>query len=521
MLTLREAAAGAPGKAPQGGPAVGAGPRGRPRAVVIGAGFGGLAAAARLGARGFDVTLCERLDRPGGRGRQFAVDGYTFDAGPTIITAPFLFEDLWKTCGRRLADDVTLVKLDPFYRIVYDDGAHFDAAGTPEAMRAEVARLAPADLPGYLRFERDSAAIYDYAFQGLAYRPFNRVWHLAEMAPNLLRLGGWKSPYSYVSWRVKSEKLRFALSFHPVFIGGDPFATSSFYCLINRLEQGWGVNYAVGGTGALVRGMEGLVASVGGKLRYGAEVAEIETREGRASGVRLSSGERLPAEIVVANADPATVYRKMMPTVKRRRWTDRKLDRMHYSMSVFVWYFGTDRQWPGVQHHSIVLGPRYRGLIRDIFRAKKLTEDFSLYLYRPTASDPSMAPPGHDSFYALVPVPHLDSGDDWQALAEPYRARLQKRLEETLLPGLGRHVTASRVITPLHFRDELLSEKGAAFSFEPRLLQSGWFRPHNDSEELKGLYFVGAGTHPGAGLPGAVGSAAIVDGMIPAAASLV
>ena len=517
--TRRDAAGGGP---PIGAPSArGAGPQGRPRAVVVGAGVGGLAAAARLGARGFDVTVLERLDGPGGRGYQWRQDGFTFDAGPTIITAPFVFEEVWRLCGREMAQDVELVKLDPFYRIRFDDGETLDCSGDPAKMRAEIARVAPEDLAGYDRFARDSTRIYDFAFARMAHEPFHDFFKMLKMMPRLIQLGGHNSVHAYVAHRVKSDRMRFALSFHPLFIGGNPFNTTSFYCLINHLEQGWGVNYAMGGTGALVRAMAGLVSHVGGRIRYDAEVAEITHEAGRATGVRLASGEALKAEVVVCNADPATTYRRLMPGLKRRRWTDAKLDRMDYSMSVFVWYFGTKRRWDDVPHHTIVLGPRYKGLLHDIFRAKKLTEDFSLYLHRPSATDPSVAPEGCDSFYALVPVPNLDSGDDWAALAEPYRQRVERRLEETVLPGLRGQVATSRLLTPPDFRDRLRSERGAAFGMEPQLLQSAWFRPHNKSEELDRLFFVGAGAHPGAGLPGVLSSARVVDSLIPEAAALV
>ena len=512
MLTLRE---NPHGSAPAGGPRGATGPAGRPPAVVIGAGFGGLAAAARLGARGYDVTLVEKLDGPGGRGYQFQIDGFTFDSGPTIITAPFLFEELWKACGRDFHQDVTLKQLDPFYRIRFDDGDTFDTGQSHDKMVEEVRRISPSDVDGYLRFEKIAAKIYDYAFVKLANEPFNRLWHLARMMPNLIRLGGYLSPYRFVALRMKHEKLRFAFSFHPLFIGGDPFNSSALYCLINKLERDYGVAYAMGGTGALVRAMADLVGHVGGRIRYETEVDEILSKDGRATGVRLKSGETLPADVVVCNADPAVVYRQMMPGVRRRRWTDAKLDRMRYSMSVFVWYFGTRRRYDDLAHHTIVLGPRYKPLIKDIFSRHKLAEDFSLYLYRPSASDPSMAPEGCDSYYVLSPVPHLDSGDDWTQIAESYRQKIEKRLQETVMPGLKDEIVVSRVTTPLDFKHRLNSWKGAAFGFEPTLLQSGWFRPHNDSEELKGLWFVGAGTHPGAGLPGAVGSAKIVDEMIP------
>ena len=526
MLTLREEAAGGlpgggPDRAPSGANNTGPGPKGRPRALVIGAGFGGLAAAARLGARGYDVTVLEKLDQPGGRAYVFRQDGFSFDAGPTIVTAPKVFEDLWAACGRSFRDDVDLRVLDPFYRIVFDDGTHFDTANAPGFMHREVARIAPADLDGYKRFEQDSRAIYDYAFLKKSSVPFHSFLEMAKMVPRLVWMGGHWSVYRYVASRVKDEKLRFALSFHPLFVGGDPFATTSFYCLINHLEQTQGVNYAMGGTGALVRAMANLVEHVGGKVRYGAEVAEILSQGDRTTGVRLKSGEMLPADIVVCNADPATVYRRMLGSRPRKRWTDAKLDRMDYSMSVVVWYFGTNRQWHDVPHHTIVLGPRYRPLIKDIFRRKIVGPDFSLYLHRPSATDPTVAPEGCDAFYALIPVPNLDAKVDWATELAPFKERVAQRLEETVLPGLRQHVVTEHIIAPPYFRDVLNSERGAAFGMEPQLLQSAWFRPHNKSEELDGLFFVGAGTHPGAGLPGVVTSAQVVDSLVPPAHTLV
>jgi phytoene desaturase len=489
-------------------------------AVVIGSGFGGLAAAIRLGARGYRVTVLERLDAPGGRAYVFRQDGYTFDAGPTIVTAPFLFEELWTLCGRRMADDVTLVPMNPFYRVVFNDGSTFDAWGDREAARAEVARLSPADVAGYERFMRLSERIYDIGFVRLGDVPFDSVWDMAKVAPHMLRLKSYLNLYDLVSAHVRDERLRFALSFHPLFVGGNPFKVTSIYGLISFLERRYGVHFAMGGTGSLVDGMARLVEGQGGTLRFGAEVSQITADGRRATGVRLASGEEIPADVVVSNADAAWTYRMLVPAAARRRWTDARIERARHSMSLFVWYFGTRRQYPGVPHHTILLGPRYRGLLDDIFERKLLADDYSLYLHRPTATDPSLAPPGCDAFYVLAPVPHLDSGTDWQVRAESYRAAIEQTLEQTLLPGFGREVATSRIMTPVDFRDRLLSYKGAAFSLEPRLLQSAWFRPHNRSEELDRLYLVGAGTHPGAGLPGVLSSARILDKVVPDAASL-
>lgn len=492
----------------------------RPHAIVIGSGFGGLAAAVRLGARGYRVTVLEKLDAPGGRAYVYKQDGFTFDAGPTIITAPYLFEDLWRVAGARMADDIDLRVMDPFYLIRFDDGTTIRCVADLDGMREEVARIEPRDVPGFDRFLKDSAAIYEVAFKELADKPFHELKSLVLAAPDLVRLGGFRSVYSKVCQYFENEKLRVAFSFHPLLIGGNPFSTTAYYCLISHLERIHGVHFAMGGTGAIVNALARLASRVGATFRYEAEVERIDVEEGRATGVTLKSGETIVSDIVVSNADAAFTYSKLLSHVKRRRWTNAKLSRARYSMSLFVWYFGTNRKFEDVYHHMMVLGPRYQGLLQDIFERKHLADDFSLYLHRPTMTDPSLAPEGCDAFYALAPVPHLDSGTDWTMMAEPFRARIEKRLEETVMPGLSGSVVTSRVLTPLDFRDRLLSEKGAAFSFEPQLFQSAWFRPHNKSEEVAGLYLVGAGTHPGAGLPGVISSAKIVAELAPEPASL-
>jgi phytoene desaturase len=492
----------------------------RPHAVVIGAGFGGLAAAVRLGARGYRVTVLERLDAPGGRAYVHHQDGFTFDAGPTIVTAPFLFEELWRLCGRRLADDVELRALSPFYRIRFHDGRHFDYSGDPHAMRAEVARFAPGDVAGYDRFMAASAELYRIGFEQLGDVPFGRLTDMARIAPDLVRLQGYRSVYGFVARFFRDERLRVVFSFHPLLIGGNPFRASAIYALIACLEQRGGVHFAMGGTGRLVQGLAGLVRALGGDVRCGQEVRAITQAQGRATGVALASGETIAADLVVSNADAAWTYDHLVGG-SRRRWTQRRLARARYSMSLFVWYFGTRRRYEDVPHHMIMLGPRYRGLLDDIFERKVLADDFSLYLHRPTATDPSLAPPGCDAFYVLSPVPNLQGSIDWQSAAEPYRRRIEAHLAATVLPGLPAAVVTSRLLTPLDFRDRLLSVHGAAFGLEPILTQSAWFRPHNRSEELDRLYLVGAGTHPGAGLPGVLSSARVLDRVVPDAAALV
>ncbi|MBX9760497.1 MAG: phytoene desaturase, partial [Beijerinckiaceae bacterium] len=401
----------------------------RPHAVVIGSGFGGLAAAIRLGARGYRVTIVEKLDAPGGRAYVYKQDGFTFDAGPTIITAPYLFEELWAVAGARMADDIDLRVMDPFYLIRFDDGVTMRCVADIESMRDEVAKIEPADVPGFERFLKDSEGIYEVAFKELADKPFHELKSLILAAPDLVRLGGFRSVYSKVCQYFTNEKLRVAFSFHPLLIGGNPFSTTAYYCLISHLERTHGVHFAMGGTGSIVNALAKLVTHVGGAFRYNAEVERINVENGAATGVTLKGGEFIAADIVVSNADAAFTYSKLLSHVKRRRWTDAKLARARYSMSLFVWYFGTNRKFDDVYHHMMVLGPRYRGLLKDIFNRKHLAEDFSLYLHRPTMTDPSLAPEGCDAFYALAPVPHLDSGTDWTQMAEPFRARIEKRLE--------------------------------------------------------------------------------------------
>jgi phytoene desaturase len=487
----------------------------QPHAVVIGSGFGGLAAAVRLGAKGYRVTVLEQLDAPGGRAYVYRQDGFTFDAGPTIVTAPFLFEELWKLCGRKMFDDVTLVPVSPFYRIRFQDGSQFDYSGDADAMRREIARFSPGDVDGYDAYMKASEAIFKVGFERLGDVPFSRWTDMARIAPEMIRLSSYRSVFSLVSKFFRDERLRVVFSFHPLLIGGNPFTASSIYCLIAFLERRWGVHFALGGTGRLVDGLVRLIEGQGGQLRCKAEVREIVVRNGAACGVRLACGETIDAEIVVSNADSAWTYRHLLPSSARSRWTDRRIERARYSMSLFVWYFGTRRKYDDVPHHTILLGPRYKELLTDIFERKVLADDFSLYLHRPTATDSSLAPEGCDAFYVLSPVPHLQSGTDWGLMAEKYRRAIARELGNTMLPDLENQIVSSHMLTPQDFQDRLSSFRGAAFGLEPILTQSAWFRPHNKSEEVANLYLVGAGTHPGAGLPGVLSSARVLDSLIP------
>jgi phytoene desaturase len=488
-----------------------------PAAVVIGSGFGGLAAAIRLRCKGYRVTVLERLDQPGGRASVFRQDGFTFDAGPTIVTAPFLLEELFALAGRRFADRVRLVPMQPCYRIRFHDGSHFDYWQDPERMREEVRRLSPDDVAGYEAFMREAQQCYRLGYEGLGTVPFNSITDLFAAVPAMFRMKAWRSIYRLAARHMRNEQLRQVFSFHPLLIGGNPMTVTGVYSLIAALERSHGVHSAIGGTGAIVRAMVELLTELGGSLRLGAEVARIRVEGRRARGVVLANGERIDADLVVSNADSAWTYRHLLADTPRRVWTDRKVDRAHYSMGLFVWYFGTRGRYEDVPHHMILLGPRYQGLLTDIFQNRKLSEDFSLYLHRPTATDPSLAPEGCDTFYVLSPVPHLDAGIDWAARGEAYRQAIETMLGKTVLPNLQASVCTSRLLTPADFESRYLAFKGAAFGMEPRLLQSAWFRPHNRSEDVDGLYLVGASTHPGAGMPGVLTSAKALDSIIPPA----
>ena len=489
-------------------------------AIVIGAGLGGLASAMRLGAKGYRVTVIDRLDEPGGRGSSITKDGHRFDLGPTIVTVPQVFRELWAATGRDFDSDVDLRAVDPFYEIRWPDGSSFTARRDTEQMRAEIARLSPRDAAGYDRFLKDAERRYSFGFEDLGRRPMNKLWDLVKVLPTFGVLRADRSVYAHAARRFRDERLRMAFSFHPLFIGGDPFRVTSMYILVSHLEKEFGVHYAIGGVAAIARAMSRIVSEQGGSVRQGAEVDRILVKNGRTAGVALTSGETLSAPLVVSNADAGHTYDVLLRDQPKRRWTPKRLKKSRWSMGLFVWYFGTKgtrAKWRDVGHHTILNGERYRGLVNDIFIKGKLAKDMSLYVHRPSVIDPSVAPPGDDTFYALSPVPHLGHANavDWAQEADRYRARVQAVLEDQLLPGLGAHISASEVFTPLSFESRYLSPHGSGFSIEPRILQSAWFRPHNVSEELPGLYLTGAGTHPGAGLPGVVSSAEVLAKLVP------
>jgi phytoene desaturase len=484
--------------------------------IVIGSGFGGLATAIRLAALGHEVEIFEKRDKLGGRAYVYELNGFKFDGGPTVITAPFLFDDLFTLASRRREDYITFIPCNPFYRVFDHQGRHFDYNGDETFILNQIERWNPDDKTGYLKFMDTTKAIFEKGFLELADKPFLNFTDMLKVVPDLVKMQSYLSVYRYISQFIGDEFLRRCFSFHPLLVGGNPFDSPSIYAMIHYLERAWGIHYALGGTGAIVAALGQLFEELGGQIHLQAEVDEIVVEGRQVTGIRLADGSLHRADAVVSNADVAFTYKNLIPARFRRKYTDRKLAHMKYSMSLFVIYFGTKRLYreQGLAHHNIILGERYKGLLDDIFNKKKLADDFSLYLHMPTLTDPSIAPPGCEAFYVLSPVPHLGAGIDWTTTAKLYRDAIMQFLEENYLPDLQANLIAEHYIDPLHFQNTLNSYLGSAFSFQPVFTQSAWFRPHNRSEEFNNLYFTGAGTHPGAGLPGVLSSAKIVADLI-------
>lgn len=489
------------------------------RAVVIGSGFGGLAAAVRLRARGYDVVVLEANEQPGGRASVWRRDGFTFDAGPTVVTAPYLFDELFALAGRDRRDYFEMMPVDPFYRVRFHSGERFDYVGDEDRLLDQIRAFNPKDVDGYRRLAAWSKDIFDVGYTRLADQPFDHVSEMLRVVPDMVKLRSYRTVYGLVSSFLQDPRLRQVFTFQPLLVGGNPFTTTSIYLLIHWLERKWGVHFAKGGTGSIVSALTRLLGELGVEVRTHAPVARIEVVNGRTTGVVLESGERIAANIVVSNADPSTVYEKMIDAAHRPTNTDRRVNRVNASMSLFVGYFGAKGVWPDTAHHTILLGPRYKELLRDIFDRKVLAEDFSLYLHAPGRSDPDLAPPGHDGFYVLSPVPNDKSGIDWSERADAYFDRILDFLDQGELPGLKSRLVTKFSVDPRYFANRLRSKDGAAFGPQPVLTQSAWFRYHNRSEDVGGLYFVGAGTHPGAGMPGVLCSAKVLDRVVPAAAS--
>jgi phytoene desaturase len=482
----------------------------RRRAAVIGGGFGGLAAAIRLQAAGFETVVYEARDLAGGRAYVYQDAGFTFDAGPTVITAPGCFEELFALAGERLSDHVELLPVHPFYRLIWSDGQRLDYGGDAALMDAQIARLAPDDRLGYRRFIEYSRRVFQAGYQDLAATPFLRFADMVRVAPELARLRADRSVYTAVSKFVRDEHLRQALSFHALLVGGNPFETSAIYTLIPYLERKWGVFFPRGGTGALVRGLVDLFARLGGELRVSSPVEHVEVRRDRDAVRHLvmpRNGAPEAFDLVVSNADLHATYARLYAAEPAARRTRARLERMHWSMSLFVLYFGTRRRYPGTAHHTVLFGPRYGELLHEVFHGPRLPDDFSLYMHAPTVTDPGLAPPGCETFYVLAPVPHLGNANlDWASIGEAYADRILCALE-THMPNLRSEIVVRRTFTPADFRSQLAAFHGSAFSVAPRLGQSAYFRPHNRDPKIPGLYIAGAGTHPGAGVPGVVNSA--------------
>lgn len=478
------------------------------RAVVIGAGFGGLALAIRLQSAGVDTVVVEARDKPGGRGYYWEKDGFVFDAGPTVITAPESLEELWSLSGHRMADDVTLTPVSPFYRLNWPDGTNFDYTNDDAVLTAEIAKLDPADIAGYRRFLDYSAGVYREGYEKLGHVAFLDFTSMIKAAPALMKYQAWRSVYSMVSTFVKNEKLREALSFHTLLVGGNPMTTSAIYALIHKLERDGGVWFAMGGTNRLVAGMVRHFERLGGKLVLGDGVEEIETLGERATAVRTKSGARFEADAVASNADIVHSYRDLLKGSRSAQRTAGKLERKRFSPSLFVVHFGIKGSWPGIPHHMILFGPRYKELLADIYDHGVLSEDFSLYLHHPTVTDPSMAPEGHSTFYALAPVPHMGKAPvDWEQVRPVLEKRILDEIGRRLIPDIHDRIVTKFSYAPTDFQHDLAAHLGSAFSLEPVLTQSAYFRAHNRDDSIPNLYFVGAGTHPGAGIPGVVGSA--------------
>ena len=484
--------------------------------IVIGSGFGGLGAAIRLAAKGHDVEIFEKRDKPGGRAYVYEMNGFKFDGGPTVITAPFLFDELFDLAGKKKEDYFTLKALDPFYRIFNHKKEFFDYNSDTDFTLSQIDKFSPGDKQGYIDFIKTTKAIFQKGFVELADKPFTNFGDMMKIVPDMIKLKSHKTVYQYASKFIKNEFLRECFSFHPLLVGGNPFDTTSIYALIHYLEREWGIHYAMGGTGTIVNGLVRFFEELGGKIHYNTEIKEINIKDKKVTGITLNDKTFIPADSVVSNADVAFTYRNMIDEKYRSKYSNRKIENMRYSMSLFVIYFGTKKRYNNgdIAHHNIILGPRYKELLNDIFKRKVLAKDFSLYLHMPTITDSSIAPDGCEGFYVLSPVPHLASGTDWKTEAKPYRDKIMRFLQESYLPDLEENIIAEHYIDPLHFEGTLNSYLGSAFSVEPIFTQSAWFRPHNKSEDFENLYFVGAGTHPGAGLPGVLSSAKIVDKMI-------
>ncbi len=481
------------------------------KSIVIGSGFGGISAALRLRAKGHEVTLIEKQNDLGGRARIFRKNGFSFDAGPTVITAPYLIYELFELFGKDPKNYLNITPLDIWYQFVFEDGTKFNYSGNDESMEKQISAISPNDLKGYTKLVNFTKKIFEKGYLELSDVPFTKPFFMMKQIPSLLKLKSYKSVYSLVSSYVKNEKLRRILSMHPLLVGGNPFTTTSIYGLILYLEKKWGIHYSMGGTGNIIKGLETLMNEENIKIKKGFEVNKIISNGKKIKGIRLANGDEISANNVVCNADPPDVYERLLNKKDLNFFFNFKRKRMDYSMGLFVYYFGTKKVYKNVAHHTIKFGNKYKEHLDDIFDKKKLNDDISYYLHRPTATDNSMAPDGCDCFYVLVPVPNNQSNINWSVSGEKIKNLVIDKMEKDLLPKLRENIIEDFYLTPDYFEKDLNTKFGSGFSIQPKFTQSAYFRFHNKSEIYDGLYFVGAGTHPGAGVPGVLSSAKVLD----------
>ena len=481
------------------------------KSIVIGSGFGGIAAALRLRAKNHDVTLIEKQKDLGGRARVFKKNGFTFDGGPTVITAPYLINELFELFNKNPKEYIEIIPLKTWYRFVFEDGMKFDYSGNEDEMKMQIEKVNKEDVKGYENLVKFTKKIFDKGFLELSDVPFDKPLFMMKQLPALINLKSYKSVYSLVSSYIKNEKLRRLLSMHPLLVGGNPFTTTSIYGLILYLEKKWGIHYSMGGTGNIIKGLERLMIEEKIKILKDSEVTSINLNQNKIKSVTINNQKEFDADNVICNADPPAVYEKMLINKKKNNFFNWKKKRMDYSMGLFVYYFGTKKVYEDVEHHTIKFGNKYKEHLQDIFDKKKLNEDISYYLHRPSATDKSMAPKGHDCFYVLVPVPNNQSGIDWSIEGDKIKNLVIDKMEKSLLPNLRENIVEDFYLTPDYFEKELNTKYGSGFSIQPKFSQSAYFRFHNKSEVCDGLYFVGAGTHPGAGVPGVLSSAKVLD----------
>ena len=482
--------------------------------IVIGSGFGGIAAALRMKAKGYSVTLIEKHPDLGGRARVFKKEGFTFDAGPTVITAPKLLEELFTLFNKNISDYVKIIPLKLWYRFIFDDKSSFDYSGDEELMKKEIEKYAIDDFVGYQKLVKLTEKIFDKGFTELSSKPFNNISFMLKQVPALLKLKSYKSVYELISTYISDNKLRKIFSMHPLLVGGNPFTTTSIYTLILFLEKKWGIHYSLGGTGNLVKAFEKLMKEEKIEIIKNSSVTELTNLNNEIVSVTVNNKDVLKADYIICNSDPPNVYKNLIKPNNYGFLFNKKIERMNYSMGLFVYYFGSKKQYNDVAHHTICFGKSYKDHLNKIFEKKELSEDISYYLHRPTATDPSMAPPGQDCFYVLVPVPNNLSNINWHKEGEKFKQLIINKMSEQILPNLKENITADFYVTPNYFENDLSTLHGSGFSIQPKFTQSAYFRFHNKSEIFNNLYFVGAGTHPGAGIPGVISSAKVLDELL-------